>query len=71
MSTPPGSWENRRRFMYTVSLFCAGAIVYCLGMNLQSAVAETAVTMSYATLIGIVGSYVFGATWDDKNARSQ
>lgn len=53
--------------MYLVALFCVAVICYVLGKQLESEVAETAVMFSFLTLIGIVGSYVFGAAWDDKN----
>lgn len=66
----PGSWENRRRFMFLIALFCVTTIGWVLYREMDTRVAETAVTMSFVTLISIVGSYVFGATWDDKNARS-
>ena len=67
MSSEWGSWRIRRKFMFAVSLFCVLVISYCLFYNLETRVAETAVTMSFVTLLGIVGSYVFGATWQDIN----
>lgn len=59
------SWQIRRRFMFAVSAFCMGTIAYVLWKDLTSAPAETAVNMAFVTLLGIVGSYVFGATWED------
>jgi len=44
-----------------------GVIAYVLGSGLDTAPADTAMTMAFLTLLGIVGSYVFGATWDDHN----
>ena len=61
------SWVLRRRFMWVVSCFCMGVIAYVLGSGLDTAPADTAMTMAFLTLLGIVGSYVFGATWDDHN----
>lgn len=55
--------------MFAISAFCVLVISYVLYRDMQSAVAEVAVTMSFVTLMSIVGSYVFGATWDDKNVR--
>lgn len=60
-----GQWRIRRKFMFTVSGFCMVSVGYCLGMDLDSKVAETVVTMSYLVLGAIVSSYVFGATWED------
>lgn len=65
-----GSWTKRRNFMFLISFFCVLVIAWVLYKDMDSKVAETVVTMSFVTLISIVGSYVFGATWDDKNARS-
>lgn len=61
------SWKYRRTFMFIVSAFCMFVVVFVLLKDLKSGPADTAVTMSFITLLGIVGSYVFGATWDDKN----
>jgi len=58
-------WTRRRRFMYLVSAFLMIVIGYALIRDLTSAVAEAAVTMSILGLLGIVGSYVFGAAWQD------
>lgn len=59
------SWRIRRWFMFGVSAFCMWTVAYVLYKDLQSGPADTAVTMSFLTLLGIVGSYVFGATWED------
>lgn len=69
MSTP-GCWKIRRRFMFSIAGFCVWVISYVLYSGLNTAAADTAITMSFLTLISIVGSYVFGAAWDDKNARN-
>lgn len=60
-------WKYRRRFMWIISVFCMANIAYVLIAKLETAPADTSVTMSFLTLMGIVGSYVFGAVWDDKN----
>lgn len=59
------SWTLRRRFMFAVSAFCMLVVGYILVMRLDTGPADTAMTMAFFTLIGIVGSYVFGATWED------
>lgn len=68
-SSQPGTWTRRRRFMYAITAFCMVVIGYVLLAGKTGAPAESAVTMSFVVLIGNVGSYVFGATWDDMNAR--
>lgn len=65
----PGSWRLRRRFLYLVNLFCAGVVAYVLWRGLDTGPAEAAVTMSFLVMGASVGSYVFGATWEDINAR--
>lgn len=61
------SWRIRRWFMFAVVAFCMWSIAYVLYKNLDSGPADTTVTMSFLTILGIVGSYVFGATWEDVN----
>lgn len=62
------TWKLRRRFLFAVSAFCAWVIGYVLYRGLDTGPADTAVTMAFLTLIGNVGSYVFGATWQDVSA---
>lgn len=59
------SWKVRRRMMFVVVAFCMWVIGYVLVKNLTSGPADTALTMAFLTIISIVGSYVFGATWED------
>lgn len=59
------AWAVRRRFMFSVSVFCMAIIAYVLWRELNTTPAEAAVTMAFITLAGIVGSYVFGAVWED------
>lgn len=62
------SWALRRRFLFFISAFCCWTIGYVLYKGLDTAPADTAITMAFLTLIGNVGSYVFGATWQDISA---
>lgn len=59
------SWRQRRRMLFLVTAFCMFTIAYILWKDLQSAVAEVAVTMSFLIMGTNVGSYVFGAAWQD------
>lgn len=52
--------------MIVVSVFFAAVVAYVLGAALDTKPAETAVMFAMVGLTGIVGSYVFAATWDDK-----
>lgn len=62
---PAGNWTIRRRFMFTVAGLCAWTIIYVLVSGKETGPAETAVEMAFWTLLGITGSYVFGAAWED------
>ena len=64
-----GSWKIRRRVMFITIGFCMFIIAYCLYKNLDTKVAESAVTMGFFTLSTVIGSYVFGAVWDDNNQK--
>ena len=64
------NWKIRRRFMFVISGFCMAIISYIIIGKINTEPAETAVTMGFATLISIVGSYVFGAIWDDNNINT-
>lgn len=62
-----GSWRWRRFFLWAVNVFCGWVIGYSLVERLDTRVAETAVMFAFLTMAGSVGSYVFGAVWDDRN----
>ena len=53
--------------LWSVVLFCMLVIGYVVWTGATSSVAETAVIMSFLCLSSMVGSYVFGATWQDVN----
>lgn len=69
MPTPPYSWTYRRTFMFVVSAFCAAVILLALLVKPDAAVAGTAISFGFGTIGAIVGSYVFGAVWEDKNRK--
>lgn len=64
-----GSWTNRRRYLYLVSAFTmvmmAGGLVY----RPDASVTRVVIEMGFIALISFVGTYVFGAAWDDHNQR--
>lgn len=45
-----------------------GVILYCLGKDLHSEVAVTAVEMAFLNLGSTIGAYVFHVTWQDISA---
>lgn len=67
--TPPGTWTRRRRIINATLLYCAVAVVYLTERHPESALVSQVVLGLIALAGGVIGSYVFGATWDDANAR--
>lgn len=69
MTTEPHSpqWTRRRRVVFATLAYCAGMNGYLVALGadtvLHRALAEGAFMLAGA----VVGSYVFGATWDDRN----
>lgn len=67
-STAP--WEKRRRLIHGILVFCALGITYILWRALDLRIYETALLGFFALAGSTIGSYIFGAVWDDNNARS-
>lgn len=64
-----GSWKMRRRFMWAVTLFCMYCITHVMWDGRDTRVNETIVMAAFLCMGGIVGSYVFGAAWQDINFK--
>lgn len=62
-----GNWKHRRRFMWIVQAFCMYCINYVMRWGIDSRVNETIVMFAFMCMFGILGSYVFGAAWQDIN----
>lgn len=62
------SWKIRRRIIHLTLLFCGLCVV---GIALKSGtgrgVDEVIVMCAFGLAFAVIGSYVFGAVWDDKN----
>lgn len=57
-------WNFRRKVVVSTLLFCAATVILCISK--ESAVAESAVTSSFTLAGAVIGSYIFGAVWNDK-----
>lgn len=61
------SWRVRRRIILATLLFCGGEVAYLTiwgsDTNLHSAIANGCLILAGS----VIGSYVFGAAWDDMN----
>lgn len=71
------SWAIRRRLINAVLVFCAAEVLIVtvamfgfldVGMV---ALAQTIVISAFALASTTLGSYIFGAAWDDKNHRGR
>jgi hypothetical protein len=61
------SWKIRRRIVLATLLFCAGEVLY---LTVWAESTDLAQTIANGVLIlagSVIGSYVFGAVWDDMN----
>jgi hypothetical protein len=69
---PPSEWKKRRRVIHLSLIFCAvgiaDIIVWPGDANTAVSRANIATQLIYGAT-GIIATYVFGAAWDDKNAR--
>jgi DMSO reductase anchor subunit len=65
------NWKVRRRIIIATLLFCAIVIFYCVHKGGDSRVLETAVSSAFLLAGMVIGSYVFGAVWQDvsKNGK--
>lgn len=64
------SWKIRRRIILATLAFCAVCTVYLMVWGRDTAVNETIALGLVGLAISTVGSYVFGAVWDDRNVMS-
>ena len=62
---PKPSWRVRRAIIFATLAVCAGSWVYAQGwqgVEMVKAVLPSVVMLASA----VIGSYVFGAVWDDR-----
>lgn len=64
------SWAVRRRIIVATLLFCAGEIVYLTGWGQDTDLASTIANGVLILAGSVIGSYVFGAVWDDRNVMA-
>jgi len=66
---PTATWRVRRRIIHTTLIFCACCVLYVLLMPKPTSVHETIAVALIGLAISVIGSYIFGAVWDDKNQK--
>lgn len=65
----PGEWKRRRRIIHVTLSYCALAVPVLTIWNPESNLTHQTVLALIGLAGAVIGSYVFGAVWDDANAR--
>lgn len=65
------SWEVRRRIIIATLVFCAFCVTYIMIWGDQRPVMEVIVFSAFGLALSVIGSYIFGAVWDDKNIMKE
>lgn len=60
------SWTMRRRIIISVLVWCGAMVTYLSILGRPIQLSETAVNGLLLLMASVIGSYVFGAVWDDK-----
>ena len=63
---PSPCWNRRRKIVYATLFFCAFTVGYVVWGGEDTRLNETVVNGCLILAGSTIGSYVFGATWDDK-----
>lgn len=64
------SWRIRRRIIFATLIFCAAEIIYLTIWGKDTDLASTIVNGVLILAGSVIGSYVFGAVWDDRNVMA-
>lgn len=65
------SWTIRRRIVIATLLFCAFCVTYIMVIPGGKPVHEMIVMSCFGLALSVIGSYIFGAVWDDKNVMKE
>lgn len=61
------SWRIRRRIIVGTLLYCGAMVLYLAVWGDSTSLAEAIATGLILLAGSVIGSYVFGAVWDDRN----
>lgn len=61
------SWRIRRRIIVGTLLYCGAMVLYLAVWGESTSLAEAIATGLILLAGSVIGSYVFGAVWDDRN----
>ena len=62
-------WKMRRRIVVISLSFCAGAIAYLIVKGEDTALHQSIANGLILLAGSVISSYIFGATWSDKNSK--
>ncbi|MBT8449209.1 MAG: hypothetical protein KJO69_05940 [Gammaproteobacteria bacterium] len=62
----PGTWKNRRRVIFSTLVYCAAMVTYLAIWGEDTSLHQDIASGLILLTASVVGSYVFGAIWDDK-----
>lgn len=65
-----GNWKIRRRVLFLTLAYIAGSVTYIIWQGTDTALYQQIAISMIAAGTAIIGSYVFGAVWDDSNKRA-
>jgi hypothetical protein len=65
--TDKPSWAVRRKVIFAALVFCAACVVWVMVWGDTRSVNDIIVMCAFGLAFSTIGSYVFGAVWDDKN----
>lgn len=61
------SWKVRRRIVIITLVWCGAMVSYLAVWGRDIDLSETIANGALLLMASVIGSYVFGAVWDDKN----
>jgi hypothetical protein len=65
------AWNFRRKLVVATLCFCAGVVTKITIWGHESAsIGEALVTMAFGLSGTVIGSYIFGAVWDDRGKNA-
>jgi len=65
------NWKIRRFIILATLFFCAIVIIKIIWSGADTPTAQVALYGSFGLAGTVIGSYVFGAVWDDNNLISK
>lgn len=65
------SWTVRRRIIIATLLFCGFVVGYITIWGDARPVLDTVVIGAFGLALSVIGSYIFGAVWDDRNVMKE